>query len=454
MRTTSGATGEESDIQRIVRQQPLIPKENRRLGARRRSILRRPELRAVARALFARGGEGWIVGGAPRDILLGLSVPDVDLAVSADPWEIADELSSSGFGTAVRLSDAAPRVARIAGTRDIDLARIEGDGIREDLGRRDFTVNAIAIGLTDGLWIDPFGGIRDLARRRLRMISEQNLRDDPLRTLRAARLAATHALQPDASTAAACRRVASLLASAAPERIRAELEKLLAASLAHPALSWAARAGLLAPALGLEPELNAGRILSARGGRRTALDAPAIRRRPPRERLRLRLVLLAAALRLTPGDAGEWLASRRFPRATAVETATLLRLAGDAAQPASATERWTWVRDAGERAADAILLAKLLFPGPASRRAISARQRAARSRRKPPGVTGQDVLGWLRMTPGPEVGTILRELEVAGLRGAVRSRREARRWLEDRFLAPSPSGGLRPRGRKRVSRQG
>ena len=105
--------------------------------------------------------------------MLGRADPDVDLAVTADPYPLAERLAREGFGTFVPLSDSSPRVARLAERRDIDLAAVEGTGIREDLGRRDFTVNAVAVGLAARDWTDPFGGVEDLAAGRLRAISEK-----------------------------------------------------------------------------------------------------------------------------------------------------------------------------------------------------------------------------------------------------------------------------------------
>src|SRR5512142_2826691 len=133
-RTTSGPTGEASEgIRRIVRPDTLISKRNRRSSgtrsarARLSSLLRRRELAALAKELAARGARGWIVGGAPRDLLLGFEVPDVDVAVEgADPYELARALEARGIGTAVPLSDEAPRVARLAGARELDLAAVEG----------------------------------------------------------------------------------------------------------------------------------------------------------------------------------------------------------------------------------------------------------------------------------------------------------------------------------------
>lgn len=382
------------------------------------------------------------MGGAPRDLLLGFEVPDVDVAVEgADPYEVARALETRAIGTAVPLSDEAPRVARVAGARELDLAAVEGGGIAADLARRDFTANAIAISISrtplEEAWIDPSGGIRDIAERRLRIVSEANLRDDPLRAWRAARLYATRGLVPDRRSTDACSRAAALLPQAAPERIRVELEKLLAAHRVRPALGWSARAGLLGGALGIA--LSRPRAIRIAG--ESSLDSPRVLRRPPAGRVVLRLALLAAACGLDGAAAASWLASRRFSREAARCVGTLVLLASRAASPGSPRARWEWVRDAGENARDAILLARLLHPDPRSRAAIDAHGHAARSRRRPPRVGGEDVLAWLGIPPGPDVGEWLREIEVEGLRGAIRSRAQARRWLLARGkTARTPSG--------------
>ncbi len=349
---------------------------------------------------------------------------------------LARDLETAGFGTAVEISTSSPRVARVAGKREIDLAALEGTSITDDLRRRDFRVNAVAIGLVGRAWNDPFGGARDLVARRLRMISERNLEDDPLRVLRAARLIATHALSPDGPTTLACRRVASLVTTAAPERVRVELAKLLAARRAIPALSWTARIGALGPALGLPlPPRSANALV-----RRAALDARAVISRPAWERVELRLALLARGLGFDPERAAAWLAALRFPRREAAEIARLMRLADEARAARDDTARWRWVRDAGPRWRAALLLASLERPPnslkPAARAALTRRARRAR---RPPRVTGADVLAWLDSPPGPDVGRTLRQLEVEGMRGAVRTRADARRWMERR-AASNPDG--------------
>jgi tRNA nucleotidyltransferase/poly(A) polymerase len=426
---------------RAAREAQLIAGARGRLARLRR----RPSVRALAAAVAARRGEAWLVGGAARDLLLGRPVTDVDFAVSADPFLLARDLESAGAGTAVPLSESAPRVARVAARHAIDLAAIEGGGIQRDLARRDFTANAIAVGLAGGDWIDPFGGISDLSRKRLRMLSEENLRDDPLRGLRAARFFATHGLTPDAETTAACERVAPHLSEAAPERIRVELEKLLAAPRAAPALDWAARTSLLGPTLGVALDRRSAAAIV----RRLPWDAPSIVASGPATRLRLRLALLAAGLRLDPAAAAAWLASRRFAKRAAHEIRLLLDLARAAGDAGGADARWNWVRDAGPRADEALTLAALLDRRRArrshARRASLAR--AARRACRPPRVSGGDLLAWLGLSPGPAVGVLLADLEVEALRGRVRSRREARRWLLDR-IGKIASGPDRTPGRR------
>jgi poly(A) polymerase len=184
-------------------------------------------LRALARIASGLGQRVWIVGGAARDLLLARGVPEVDAAVSGNAEAIARAMESAGFGRAVALSPAAPRVFRVAGRREVDLAEIEGASIEEDLARRDFTVNAMAFDLTARKWIDPFGGLADLSAGRLRQVAPSNLAEDPLRVLRAARFIATHGLRPDADTSRAARRVAPALATVAAERLRAEWIKIL-----------------------------------------------------------------------------------------------------------------------------------------------------------------------------------------------------------------------------------
>jgi len=417
-------------------------RRTRALARRLASLRARRDIRAVARLARAGGFRAWIVGGAVRDALLSRPVFDVDLAISGDAERLAKALEREGLGRPVALSPAAPRVFRLAGRRELDIAELEGGSIERDLARRDFTVNAMAADLLSGEFLDPHGGLSDLLRGDLRLVSEANLAEDPLRTFRAARFLATHGLLPVRGTLAACRRHAAALSSVAAERIRVELIRILEAPRASPALSWAASAGLLSPALRAPAFARGGKAV-ARG--LDILDSPAVRRGRPEKRKVLRLTLLAARL---GGDRSEdvrsWLRRGRWPRDLAGEVDWLLRLAESARISSGETEEWRWVRDAGRRWRDALTI--LLALAPAERPRARRLARRAASARRGPRVGGADVLAWTGLSPGPAVGKLLEEVEVAILRGHVRSRREARDWLTNRRTSDFSEPGRGRRG--------
>jgi putative nucleotidyltransferase with HDIG domain len=181
----------------------------------------------AARAQLA-GQEAWVVGGAVRDRLLGRPTEDLDLAVRGDPAAHARALARACGGAAFPLSEehAAWRVVGPGRSWHVDFMPLEG-AIEDDLARRDFTVNAIAEPLDGGPQLDPFGGRADLEARRLRMVGPVSFTDDPLRVLRAARLACQLDLQIERGTAAAARAQAEGLAAVAPERVFAELRQLV-----------------------------------------------------------------------------------------------------------------------------------------------------------------------------------------------------------------------------------
>jgi tRNA nucleotidyltransferase/poly(A) polymerase len=400
--------------------------ERKRAAEALRSLKRRPEIAAVTRAAARRGVEAWIVGGALRDRLLGLTVEEVDVAVARDVEAIAADLERAGRGRAVFLSRGkpGPPVFRIAGTRPFDAAEIEGETIVADLGRRDYTVNALALPLPSGELLDPFGGRADAAARRLRCVRPENLAEDPLRILRAARFLATRGLLPDAGVLAASRAAAGLFPNAAPERVGAELAKVLEAPRAAPALAWTARAGILPAVLGLpiapRRALAAVRSLAE-------FDEPSIRHLSPERRRLLRLAGLALRLRLPPGQTRAWLAQRRWRREEARDAARLVELAGLSRRTRSREEAWGWILDAGPLLPDALAL--LEKGAPDARRRARRLRTLARSRRPPIAVDGLDVVAWLGIPEGPRVGELLHCVRVAAAMGTVCSRREARNWL-------------------------
>jgi poly(A) polymerase len=185
------------------------------------------EAERAARAALA-GTPAWVVGGAVRDRLLGRPTIDLDLVVVGDPSAQARVLARAWGGSAFRLSEqhAAWRVLAPDGTWHVDVMPLDA-GIDEDLARRDFTINAIAQPLEGGPLLDPHGGRADLEANRLRMVSERGFADDPLRVLRAARLACELGLDLEPDTAAAALAYAPQLARVAPERVFSELRHVV-----------------------------------------------------------------------------------------------------------------------------------------------------------------------------------------------------------------------------------
>ena len=209
----------------------------------------------AAREIFA-GGEAWIVGGAVRDRLLGRATTDLDLSVPDDPKDAARALARATGGAAFRLSGefGAWRVVGADHAWHVDLVILRDGDIAADLAARDFTVNAMAEPLAGGDLLDPHGGRADLDARRLRMVSPHALADDPLRALRAVRLANGLDLTIDPETAAAISREAPGLARVAAERIFGELKHIIRSPSVRTGLQMMEAHGITAQVL---PELLA-----------------------------------------------------------------------------------------------------------------------------------------------------------------------------------------------------
>lgn len=176
----------------------------------------------------------WLVGGAVRDRLLERLTSDYDVAVAGDVERVARVLGREAGGFPFLLSRAfgAWRIVAHDRSWQLDLLPVDGATIEDDLARRDLTVNAIAEPLQGGGYVDPFGGIEDLRRRRLRMVSPEAFKRDPLRTLRLARLACELGFAVEPETLRAARTSAPALSAVAPERIFVELKRVVCADRA------------------------------------------------------------------------------------------------------------------------------------------------------------------------------------------------------------------------------
>ena len=231
-----------------------------------------PLARELGERFRAAGHELYLVGGAVRDLFLGRAREDqeLDFATDATPHETirvlrgwADALYMVGvrFGTVGARKDG--RRLEITTFREevypedqrkpaVTFAR----DIQTDLSRRDFTINAMAVRLPEGTFLDPFGGLRDLAAKRLDtpLEPEVSFADDPLRMLRAARFASQLEVVPVPRVVEAMRRMKDRIRIVSAERIQEELNKLLLGAKPSRGLELIVETGLAEEFL---PELPA-----------------------------------------------------------------------------------------------------------------------------------------------------------------------------------------------------
>jgi poly(A) polymerase len=207
------------------------------------------------------GREAWLVGGAVRDRLLGRQVADLDVVLDGDPEQgarsIAQAAKRAGDGAACfALSEefGAWRVVARDGDWQVDLERMRGGSLQEDLALRDFTVNAIAEPLSGGKPLDPLGGLADLRGRHLRLAGPTAFEDDPLRVLRLVRVAIELDLEADRPVCEAAREQVGRLVQVSPERVFLELQRIVASPRALSGLELMGKLGATAVVL---PELEA-----------------------------------------------------------------------------------------------------------------------------------------------------------------------------------------------------
>ncbi len=222
-----------------------------------------PAVHTATQALQAEGGKVYAVGGAVRDAIMGKEPKDIDLMVSGiEPAMVQAilrdlpgrvDLTGKDFGV-FRYRDkgkeveiALPRKERStgAGHRDFHVQADPKMRPEEDLFRRDFSANAMAVDLSNGKLLDPYGGARDIEQNLLRAHNPEALSEDPLRVVRALVANARHGLVPDDRTQQQMAESAKSLEHLPQERIQAELDKLFAAKDPANAIRLAHETGVL-----------------------------------------------------------------------------------------------------------------------------------------------------------------------------------------------------------------
>ncbi len=232
----------------------------------------------LADVFTAAGHQLFLVGGSVRDALLGRLGTDLDFTTDAHPAEIETALRGltkttwdvgREFGTiGAQAADSSGREWTIEVTTfradsyhpDTRKPTVSfGDNLRDDLVRRDFAMNAMAINLARASFHDPFGGLKDLEQRTIRTpgAAEVSFSDDPLRMLRAARFAAQLEFELDEDVARAMHDMADRIEIVSAERIRDELVKLLGCDRPRPGLNALVLTGLADHIL---PEVSALRL--------------------------------------------------------------------------------------------------------------------------------------------------------------------------------------------------
>ncbi len=215
-------------------------------------------LSRISRYLTKAGVKSYLVGGFIRDVLLGRDTNDIDIAVDADALATASGAAAALGGKYVPLDEenGVGRIALPGKKWQIDFTTLQGD-ILQDLARRDFTIDAMALDLDKSLnvenLLDPFHGREDLRRGIIRAVGAGIFEADAIRLLRAVRLAADLGFSIDTGTEALIHQNHKLIAGVPGERIREELLRLLVLANAGPRLAYLDELGLLTDMI---PELS------------------------------------------------------------------------------------------------------------------------------------------------------------------------------------------------------
>ena len=309
-----------------------------------------PVLKETAALFAARGKELYLVGGAVRDLFRGNAAQDWDLATDARPEEVTAlfrEARPRGKVIPTGIKHGTVTVLYRNLSMEITTFRTESaysDGRRpdavhyaanigEDLSRRDFTMNAIALRLPGGELVDPFGGATDIKSGIIRCVGRaaERFAEDGLRPLRAVRFAAQLGFELEGETQNAIGGALGVSAKVSPERVRDELEKITAAPLPSRALLLMEKTGLLELFL---PELAACRGIEQKGFHRfdvldhslAALDYAARERCPPETRMAALLHDIGKPLVREMDQSGVWTFYRHEAESEQLARGILTRL--------------------------------------------------------------------------------------------------------------------------------
>ncbi len=407
----------------------------------------------------------YLVGGSVRDALLGRQAAylDLDFVLPEGAVQTAKRIANH-YQAGYVLLDAQRQIARVVFEgATLDFAAQVGDSLEADLWRRDFTINAIAYSPHSQELLDPLQGYADLQHRLIRTVQFENLKEDPLRLLRAYRQAAQLGFEIEPETQRQIRQLSDLLSEIAAERIQSELGYLLSSASGTPFLQMAWQDGLLSSWL---PHATASSLAQIERLDRAALDPSLAQILAPdspqsssqsspqaSSRSWLKLAKLAALLAPDLATAEQELWRLKYSRAEiqsvlavvlllpqispqispqrqepAADSSVRLNSADDlSTDDLSAAQQYRLFRQAGD-AFPALAVAGLAAAvQPAVIRALVNRYLDPADPIAHPTalLSGRDLITQLKLPASPVIGQLLEAIQLAHAEGKVSSRSEA-----------------------------
>ena len=377
--------------------------------------------------------EACLVGGAVRDALLGRTAEylDLDFVLPADAVQTARKLANY-YNAGFVILDVQRQIARVVFEQaTVDIAQQEGESLEMDLRRRDFTLNAIAYSPYHNQLIDPLQGVVDLQAGVIRMVSRANLQDDPLRLLRAYRQAAQLGFRIESATQSAIRQLSPLLGQVAAERVQVELGYLLKYSQGTAWLTAAWEDNLLQRWF---PDATQESLAQVAAVDQSALllaetfPALEVEWQSPvagKSAALLSLAKLANLLPSEPEAAEEQLLHLKYSRAEIRAVVTLLKhlpqLQSHSTQPMSLREQYFFFLEVGCVFSALVVLAvaggiAVEAVAPLIDCYLNPHNQVAHPT---PLVTGNDLMQALNLSPSPQVGKLLTEIQIARIEGTI-----------------------------------
>ncbi|CAN5846753.1 CCA tRNA nucleotidyltransferase [soil metagenome] len=392
--------------------------------------------------------EAHLVGGSVRDRLLHRQSAylDLDFVLPQDAVKTASMIARSCDAGFVVL-DQARQIARVVFEQmTVDFAQQQGDSLEADLRRRDFTVNAIAYHPHSQTLIDPLEGKADIASKTIRMVSYENLAADPLRLMRAYRQAAQLGFTLSPATQSAINQLSPHLAAISIERVRQELDALLSVPVGTDQLTPILHSQLLQFCL---PHFNASNIeqIAAidQATEQLTKDLPAYVKRlrgwlkpVPAGFYRswIKVTKLSRLIGQDEATAEADLATLKYSRTEAQVALTLVKLQPEIEmihrEPLSQAQQFFLFKAAGESFPAVSLLGlaqgvSMMVLQPMIKRFLDLNDPVAHPQVL---ITGRTLIKRLGMKPGPEIGNLLKAVELAQANGEINDQEEAIAWVK------------------------